>query len=350
MIRACNITQEKDILIGARTRIPMFRLAFTLFAIASTSGAIAGPPFPDGDECDQCIPAVEGLYFGTTLDNSGDVDDTACTPGDIVDEWYCITPSQSGIARASLCLSEFDTALAVFNDCNGAMVACNDDLCGIAGLPHWQAFLTWGVVADHTYYVRVSGYMNDQGNYVLDLNPHIGPIDATLCGACFEISDGVTEIETELLESRWYCYTATCAGRVTASACTPATTDPVLAVYDECGGAIIDQNDDACGFMNWGSIIQWYVEPGERYPIEVRGLGDPGRLDLLIECEPCLDSPNGDFNDDGIADSGDLQGFVGAIENQSNDDASRCAGDFDHSGTVDGGDIPPMVTLLISDE
>lgn len=335
--------------IGARTRTAILKLTCILIAVASPRSVHAGPPFPDGDECDQCIPAVGGTYVGTTFDNSGDVDDTDCTPGDIVDEWYCITPETTGCAQASLCLSEFDTSLAVFDDCDGTMIACNDDFCGISGLPHWQSSIRWPAQADHTYYVRIGGYLNEQGNYLLDLDLDAGPYDGAVCCACLDVTEGLIEGATDFTDDRWYCYTATCAGRVTASTCSGASFDTILTVLDQCNGDVIVEDDDACGIQNLGSIVRWYVEPGERFPIQVRGYnGATGGFDLLIECDPCFDSPNGDFNNDGIADSRDVQGFVGAIESLSNDDASRCAGDFDHSGTVDAGDIAGMIALLIS--
>ena len=118
-----------------------------------------------GDECESCIAVGEGNFAGTTADNTGSTgDDTSCAFQDDIDEWYCYTASCTGTATASLCGSGFDTALAVFDACGGAELACNDDSCGL------QSELSWAVTAGVTYNVRVSGYFHATGDYTLDIS------------------------------------------------------------------------------------------------------------------------------------------------------------------------------------
>ncbi len=121
-------------------------------------------PPPPGDECDTCTPVIEGIFNGTTADNTGLTgDDTSCTSGDTIDEWYCYAASCTGFAIARLCGSGYDTAISVFDACGGAELACNDDFCDL------QAEVSWSVAAGQTYRVRVSGWGGEAGPYTLSI-------------------------------------------------------------------------------------------------------------------------------------------------------------------------------------
>ncbi|MHC4991907.1 MAG: hypothetical protein ACYTGC_13100, partial [Planctomycetota bacterium] len=133
--------------------------------------SLSGGPGPDGDECESCIPVGEGVFNGTTADNTGSTgDDTSCAFGDTIDEWYCYTASCTGIATASLCGSGYDTTLAVFDACGGAELACNDDAFEGPCAGTLQSQVTWPVTIGTTYYVRISGFADNTGDYVLDLS------------------------------------------------------------------------------------------------------------------------------------------------------------------------------------
>ena len=107
----------------------------------------------------------------------------------------------------------------------------------------------------------------------------------------------------------WYCYTATCDGRVTVDLC-GSSYDTYLSVYDGCGEPLSENliacNDDACGLQ---SGIQFFALAGNEYLIEVGGYGGGGCCnagcgDISISCSvPCqVECPTG------ASDEGELCG------------------------------------------
>ncbi len=114
----------------------------------------------------------------------------------------------------------------------------------------------------------------------------------------------------------WYCYTASCNGRVTVDLC-GSDYDSKLGVYDGCGEPTLANqlacNDDACGLQ---STVEFIAVAGHEYLIEVGGyLGSScavGCGDISISCallcqvdipvgstsegETCGDNTNGGCN------------------------------------------------------
>jgi beta propeller repeat protein len=115
---------------------------------------------------DECLwPEVvsKGVpYYGSTAGMTGTTV-SSCAYNDVKDIWHSFTPTASGDYTISLCGSSFDTTLSVFDGCKGAEIACNDDSCG------YQSLLTFKAKAGKTYLIRVAGYDEDVGNYVLNL-------------------------------------------------------------------------------------------------------------------------------------------------------------------------------------
>ncbi|MFQ5461767.1 MAG: IPTL-CTERM sorting domain-containing protein [Phycisphaerae bacterium] len=140
----------------------------------------APPPSGDGDECTTCLPLAAGdTVDGTTLDNTGGVDDTSCAFEDTVDEWYCYTATCDGTATLSTCnTADFDTTIAVFDGCGGAEVGCNDDGPGCAG---FTSSLTFPITAGVSYNVRISGFNGAAGNYTLSLTESCGGGGGDVC-------------------------------------------------------------------------------------------------------------------------------------------------------------------------
>ncbi|MFH2036988.1 MAG: GEVED domain-containing protein [Candidatus Zixiibacteriota bacterium] len=81
--------------------------------------------------------------------------------------WYCYSALSDGIATASLCGSSFDTKIAVFNECNNpfnaALLACNDDFCGV------QSEIRWPIMAGTDYMIEIGGHGNNSGSGILSL-------------------------------------------------------------------------------------------------------------------------------------------------------------------------------------
>ncbi|MHC5183162.1 MAG: M4 family metallopeptidase, partial [Planctomycetota bacterium] len=133
-------------------------------ACLATELSFSPPPSPDdNDECVNAICVEDNVPVnGTTIGATG-TDITSCASGDAVDVWYSYTPSVSGSVMVSLCGSDYDTTLAIFDGCGGTELACNDDSCGL------QSEIILSMTAGNTYLIRVSGYGGQTGTFVLNV-------------------------------------------------------------------------------------------------------------------------------------------------------------------------------------
>jgi len=127
---------------------------------------------PAHDQCSGAIAVeVNEPYNGSTEYATG-TDVSSCTSNDINDVWHSFTAQYTTDYTISLCGSTFDTTLAVFDECDGAELACNDDtepdVC-----PHkWQSQLTIALEKGSTYLIRIAGWNGETGDYMLTV---IGP-------------------------------------------------------------------------------------------------------------------------------------------------------------------------------
>jgi len=121
---------------------------------------------PGNDDCESAEPVTEvvDLPFDTTLataDGPG-----LCTRGPNL--WYLYAPSCTGIATVSLCDSEYDTMLSIYegSECpvdRSRLIACNDDFCGL------QSQITFDVVTGQEYLIEIGGYGRSTGEGVLTI-------------------------------------------------------------------------------------------------------------------------------------------------------------------------------------
>ena len=105
------------------------------------------------------------LYCGNNIDAFG-LDLTTYGYKDYADIWYRFDVKNKGNYDIDLSGSGFDTTLAVFDE-NQIEIVFNDDYEG-----RIQSKVTFKAEANTTYYVRISGYNNTQGNYKLFINAH----------------------------------------------------------------------------------------------------------------------------------------------------------------------------------
>jgi beta propeller repeat protein len=132
------------------------------------------------DNCDEC--AMELLddqpYFGSTQDMLA-TDIAPSTPyepltstcgfNDFIDTWHVYRPAMGGPVTITTDGSSLDTILAVFNSCfsndpdhqEPIELACNDDYC----LENAGSKVTLDAVKGKTYYIRVSGFNDQTGDY-----------------------------------------------------------------------------------------------------------------------------------------------------------------------------------------
>lgn len=155
-------------------------MACACFAVvASLPGQALGGPvtLPGGETCSEAVLVSEGVYLGDTTfaapDGNAICAESAASP----DLFYSVIPAEDSMLRLSLCGSAFDTMLSVHSGCPGdetTEVACSDDFdCdGDGGVQDdgYVSELRIRVDAGIEYFVRVSGWTGDRGQYVLDVS------------------------------------------------------------------------------------------------------------------------------------------------------------------------------------
>ncbi|WP_034258194.1 T9SS type A sorting domain-containing protein [Altibacter lentus] len=107
---------------------------------------------------------------------------------------------------------------------------------------------------------------------------------------CGEIVVGTTADNTDTggfnaSPDEWYSFTGTVVNEiVTLSLCSGTSYDSILTVYDACGGAVVVNNDDACGLQSEVSFISDGVST---YYIAVEGFGTgSGAFNMTVSCNP----------------------------------------------------------------
>ena len=127
------------------------------------------PPHPTtpNDDCDdpRSVGDVTDLDFDTryaTFDGPG-----LCMTAPNL--WYCYTASCTGNITVSLCGSDYDTMLAIYDGCNchsasNDLIVCDDD----SG-PGCTSEITFAAIAGRQYLIEVGGYGGETGQGVLSI-------------------------------------------------------------------------------------------------------------------------------------------------------------------------------------
>lgn len=238
------------------------------------------PPPSDNDDCGNAIIITEEVAaYGNTSQATG----TALPNGnfnDPNDVWYRYTPSINGLATISLCGSDFDTTLAIFNSCDGNSIASNND----SPECEEQSEISLNVTQGTTYYIRIAGLNQATGNYILyipQLIPH--PVndecsnaidiieEQTYSGSMLAVTGNISSTCNILDDANdlWYRYTPTLSGDVTVSLC-GSQFDTTLSIYFDCNGSEWLCNDNACGLQ---SEIEFFAHFGTTYLIRIARVG-----------------------------------------------------------------------------
>ena len=260
--------------------------------------AIEGTVVINPDDCTTAQPvACDDVIVGDTSDNT-DTGGANASP----DEWYSFTGTGSPqIVTVSLCDggTSYDSLLTVFDSCGGAVVAGNDDACGL------QSELSFLSDGTSTYYIAVEGFGTNAGAFSMAITC-VDPLPNDMCDgaepiACGETIAGSTTIATPDAMSPdcgggndspgvWYVIDDT-SGLVTdytVSLCDGGTTyDSKLVVYSgDCGTLVcVAENDDSCGLQ---SEVSFQGDGSSTYYILVNGFGSgsSGDFSLNLECAP----------------------------------------------------------------
>jgi len=144
--------------------------------IAEKGAATSGTPTYEGREAGEDIASavpIPDLPFtdtGNTCSALNDYDVVCPYPESVApDVVYSFTPLTDVVVDVSLCQSEYDTKLYIFEEVEGNVVCCSDDACGPLGYQSMMEniFLFEGV----TYYFVIDGYNEDCGEYVFEIFP-----------------------------------------------------------------------------------------------------------------------------------------------------------------------------------
>ena len=267
--------------------------------------------FNSADSC-QNAPVVGMGVFG--FNNTTAIDDGVDGCLGANDVWFRVVSPGFGWIDATTCgLTGLDTVLAAFNTCGGPQIICNDDSCV------FQSTIAVPVTPGSETLVRVSGFRGLRGS---------GQVRFTFrsndnCGNATPVSDGLYGFDTGAASSDgpticgssgnnvWFSYAAPRLGRLNVNTCNLTGLDSVLTAFDGCGGGTLACNDDACGFANLNSSIDFSVQPGNDYRISLGGfLGNRGSGQVRFTFTPC----RADFNGDGFLDFFDYDAYVDCFE------------------------------------
>jgi polyhydroxybutyrate depolymerase len=156
-----------------KTAIILFALAFpTTFAQAQSIN----------DDCSNASAIAFGLTPFSTLGASDDGPglpaecDEGFGNGFGSDIWYTLIPDQSAGIIVSTCdAADFDTRLALYTECDGDLIACNDDGSGCSG---YTSRMNFTGVEGETYLLRVGGFDGERGTGTISVEYGDGPPDA----------------------------------------------------------------------------------------------------------------------------------------------------------------------------
>ena len=312
------------------------------------------------DECANAIPMLTGLpQAGSTRCATG-TDITDCTFNDTIDVWYLWNAPCDIDVKISLCGSSYDTALAVFDGCGGAQLACNDDNFAACGPGNASQIDSFAAVGGVDYLIRVSGFNGATGDFVLNISPANDD-----CVDAIPVTDGVWDVcsigattdgpdeplacvkfgDTQVGSDIWYAYTASCTGTLTVSLC-GSSYDTKLAVYDgafcpSISGTALACDDDFCLPSGRQSELTLPVTAGNRYLIRIGGFeGAQGAGVLTLRCSDCP----GDIDHNGQVDLADLSVQLAHFGTPAG--AVYEDGDLDGDGDVDLADLAVMLALF----
>lgn len=267
--------------------------------VAATSCAA-----PLNDLCAAATPVTGGSWPYATLDAGREVPPAQCDgygSGYAPDAWFRYDAVCDGLLELSVCDSNYDTNLTLWDSCGGTVLACNEDACGPSG---FQSRLEVPVTGGSSYRIQVSGYFGQSGWGTLEVtDPCMAPANDTCAGALEISGPGSHACDTRLAGADggpcmpvgpdvWFLYTADCAGPVRFTTCSGGSTfDPALALYDTCGGTLLACNDDFQTFDGFpcgddALIDTWLVE-GPQVRVQVGSgytLGGQTTLTVSREC------------------------------------------------------------------
>lgn len=271
---------------------------------------------PPNDACSDALPIVEGSTpFDTgDADTDGPPHSVCQFDGQVYNDiWFRTTAPLSGMLWLTLCDSNFDTDVAVYDgwQCpvdDSRLLGCNDDGCPGSGPARYRSRLVLPVEQGQDLLLRVGGYGPwDSGHGQLELEweasvegcPLAGELDGS--GLLTASTSGAWQTGSATCGySNWsparvYRLLPDCSGSWQAGLCGSGF-DTVLSVHTGCPPTTANQlvcNDDACGLM---SEVQFTAQADSAVYLRVSGYnGALGDFQLLLSGPGCtLPAPPND--------------------------------------------------------
>lgn len=264
---------------------------------------------PLNDLCAAATPVTGGVWPYATLDAGRESPPASCDgygSGNAPDVWFRYDAVCDGILELSVCDSNYDTNLTLWDSCGGTVIGCNEDACGPTG---FQSRLEVPVTGGSSYRIQVSGYLGQYGWGTLEvIDPCMAPANDHCSQATGISGPGSHACDTRMAgvdggpclpygPDVWFLYTADCAGPVRFTTCGGGSTfDPALALYDACGGALLACNNDYQTFDGFpcghdALIDTWLVE-GQQVWVQVGSWYTIGGLTTLTVSRECSDPVN----------------------------------------------------------
>jgi hypothetical protein len=269
-------------------------LCTAIAGLVCTVSAFSAAAAPPNDACGAASDvSAGGTYGGTLVDATADGTATCGASAGNPDVWYTFTAPGNlfGTLNVNTTGSNtafgIDTVVSALTACGGAEITCNDDFNFL------DSNIDVNLAPGQSVKIRVSKF---GGRIVAPfiLNVTFTPTAPSNdnCANAIDISGGGTTVGTLGASTAdgngvcgasagakdvWYSYTNTsgCQGSVDLTMCgtwANFAVDPVLSVFDACGGNVLACNDDAgdtnCGF-GLDSRIVYGLNPGQTIWIRV---------------------------------------------------------------------------------
>ena len=160
----------------APSRTPIWKYSNGDYRILVTTG-------PENDYCsnaifvkDYDVYGDEAVYTGSLVDAhpsywDGEMLRSSCNSMNadhtIYDVWYVYSPLVTGDVFISLQGSKFDTVVSVYDSCGGSELECGDNVpyCPDCDFYYEYSEVTCNMIAGKRYYIRISGWGSDVGDY-----------------------------------------------------------------------------------------------------------------------------------------------------------------------------------------
>lgn len=268
--------------------------------------ALAAPP--SNDECSNSTDLQWGVPMPGSNVDATDSGVTRCATTDNLDIWFFFRGGARPV-NVSTCGSAIDTTVAIYEGCPGTQIACSDaaESCGETTSAELSNV---SVVNGLDYFVRVAGVGSATGDISVLLTevPLTPPANDDCANAAVLQADvmatGTNAGATDSGAARctgdddldvWFKYTPAVDETVDISTC-GSDFDTTLSVFDSCGGASLDcNNEGGCGPSGASRLFCFAMTAGQEYFIRIAGYGGAeGNYKLQLSPSTCTPPPNDD--------------------------------------------------------